>query len=595
MTKTQGHLHVNTPSMTLFYRGNQKVSIRGMTSITGLTKLKLSSLLVPCILVAACVLTRKEFPENLIQDIYLYDGKVTGIASGDDKKRVITKILSEVDSNSVFSELDILNPYHQSVFPLDMASPAITWEDQHPGSQQWLIRVAFRRSKNLIYVLTDQKTWMPDQIIWDIIKLNSIESDAKLTIYGIKPGDSYEITTKSDIAFATSKDEVGAPIFFQHMPLPFAKAQKNPELSKWCLGNISSYGKPPVVIEKLPVCGNCHAFSMDGRVFGMDIDYQGDKGGYVLTSVGETIAVTTEDFITWNDFHRSEKRKSMGLFSRISPDGKYVVSTVKETSFFTMIPDIDFSQFFFPVQGLIACYAKDEKRFFSLPGADDPNYVQTSPAWSPDGKYIVFARAREDKRLIDIVEDKGYISIDPEVRIDELNKEYEIHFNLYKVPFNEGKGGVPEPLQGASHNGRSNYFPRYSPDGKWIVFTQSKTGLAIQPSSQLYIVPAEGGIARRLACNTAIMNSWHSWSPNGRWIVFASKVNTPFTQLFLAHIDGEGNSNPPVLLSRFSSDQHACIAPEFVNIKNVRFTKFRIEGEFQGNKSSEATDLDCQL
>jgi len=43
-------------------------------------------------------------------------------------------------------------------------------------------------------------------------------------------------------------------------------------------------------------------------------------------------------------------------------------------------------------------------------------------------------------------------------------------YDLYRIPFNEGRGGVPEPLAGASDNGMSNYFPKYSPDGKWIVF-----------------------------------------------------------------------------------------------------------------------------
>lgn len=69
------------------------------------------------------------------------------------------------------------------------------------------------------------------------------------------------------------------------------------------------------------------------------------------------------------------------------------------------------------------------------------------------------------------------------------------------------------PLQGASHNGFSNYSPRYSPDGKWLVFTQSPTGLVLQPDSRLFIVPASGGTARPLKSNQPVMNSWHSWSP----------------------------------------------------------------------------------
>jgi hypothetical protein len=33
-------------------------------------------------------------------------------------------------------------------------------------------------------------------------------------------------------------------------------------------------------------------------------------------------------------------------------------------------------------------------------------------------------------------------------------------FDLYRVPFNGGRGGQPEPLEGASHNGMSNYFAK---------------------------------------------------------------------------------------------------------------------------------------
>ena len=121
----------------------------------------------------------------------------------------------------------------------------------------------------------------------------------------------------------------------------------------------------------------------------------------------------------------------------------------------------------------------------------------------------------------------------------------------------------------------SNFFARYSPDGKWIVFCKAKSYMLLQPDSELYILPARGGEARRLRGNTPRMNSWHSWSPNSRWLVFASKANSAYTQLFLTHIDEQGRSSPPVLLAQFTASDRAANIPEFVNagpaaIKRIR-------------------------
>jgi Flp pilus assembly protein TadD len=110
----------------------------------------------------------------------------------------------------------------------------------------------------------------------------------------------------------------------------------------------------------------------------------------------------------------------------------------------------------------------------------------------------------------------------------------------------------------------SNFFAKFSPDGKWIVFTQAEHYMLLMPDSELYIIPAEGGEARRLRANTPRMNSWHSFSSNGKWLVFSSKANTPYTQLFLTHIDDEGNSTPPVVLDRFTQTYGAANIPEFV-------------------------------
>ena len=177
--------------------------------------------------------------------------------------------------------------------------------------------------------------------------------------------------------------------------------------------------------------------------------------------------------------------------------------------------------------------------------------------WSPDGKYLVFARAGArdayppGRKLAEYAGDP----LEPTIQYD-----------LYRIPFNGGKGGRPQAIAGASNNHMSNSFPKVSPDGRWIVFVQSRNGQLMRPDGQLYIVPSAGGEARRMRCNTALMNSWHSFSPNGRWLVFSSKSRSPYTQMFLTHIDEEGNDSPAILIENSTASNRAVNIPEFVNI-----------------------------
>ena len=145
-------------------------------------------------------------------------------------------------------------------------------------------------------------------------------------------------------------------------------------------------------------------------------------------------------------------------------------------------------------------------------------------------------------------------------------RELPMQYDLYRIPFREGKGGRPEPIAGASRNGRSNSFPKISPDGRWIVFVEARNGLLMRPDSQLYIVSAGGGEARRMHCNTPLMNSWHSFSPKGRWLVFSSKARSPYTQMYLTHIDEDGNDSPPILIDNATAANRAVNLPEFVNV-----------------------------
>jgi tetratricopeptide (TPR) repeat protein len=144
--------------------------------------------------------------------------------------------------------------------------------------------------------------------------------------------------------------------------------------------------------------------------------------------------------------------------------------------------------------------------------------------------------------------------------------ETQIQYNLYRIPFNDGLGGKAEPIEGASNNGMSNNFPKVSPDGRWIVFVKCRNGFLMRPDSELWIVPATGGVSRRLRANMSPMNSWHSFSPNGRWLVFSSKSRSPYTQLYLTHIDANGNDSPPIYIDNSTAANRAVNIPEFVNI-----------------------------
>jgi tetratricopeptide (TPR) repeat protein len=508
----------------------------------------------------------------------------------------IEDILAGYNENTEYGKLTISYPLDQTLFPPDIVPPTFRWKDNSPTPNTWLISIKFQDNEEHLNFLIRTQYWTPTSKQWETIKKRSLEKQGTVTILGLNRSEPHTILSGGRISIKTSKDPVGTPLFYREVNLPFVDAVKDPSKIRWRFGSISSPKQPPVILEGLPVCGNCHSFCKNAKTLAMDVDYANSKASYVITSITEKMVLATSDIITWNDYRKEDGIQTFGLLSQISPDGRFIASTVKDRSVFVPRPALAFSQLFFPIKGILCIYDRQTKIFQSLPGADDPNYVQSNPNWSPDGKYIVFARTKtyelksargSDTVLLTAEECKEFI---------EEGKSFT--FDLYRIPFNDGKGGTPEPLEGASNNGMSNYFGRYSPDGKWIVFCKAKSYMLLQPDSELYIIPAQGGQPRRLACNTNRMNSWHSWSPNSKWLVFSSKTNSDYTQLFLTHIDEEGNSSPAVLLAHFTTPDKAANIPEFVNasptaIKRIR-EQFLDDYSFvrAGNEFFKAGDAD---
>ena len=439
-------------------------------------------------------------------------------------------------ADTVKAAITVDYPQDASIFPPDMIAPIFLWRDAEPSARSWRIEVKFAdRAKELRMIsagegmklgeidprcvstankppfLTPEQaaahTWKPEADAWAWIKKHSVDRPATIEFTGLD--EAGRPVSQGNVTLTTSHDPVGAPIFYRDVPLmPFEGtkhvvqplAPRKMSLIAW---RLREFGKPEsrLLMTGLHTCANCHSFSADGKTMGMDVDGPAnDKGLYAVVPVSQHMAIRSEDTVSWKpDMHVGQSR--VGFMSQVSPDGKYVLTT------FAGRGPVDWQLLFCDqLQGLpvpagllsntwdLTWYSRETGRREPVPGADDPRYVQTDGVWSPDGKYIVFARAEAREPHPEGVP-----------LADEANdpNEVQIQYSLYRVPFNDGKGGVAEPIAGASNNGMSNNFPKISPDGRWIVFVKCRNAQLMRPDSELYIVPARaewrGGCAATLA------------------------------------------------------------------------------------------------
>jgi tetratricopeptide (TPR) repeat protein len=492
-------------------------------------------------------------PDLKYDEVVLAEGCDLTTTAVDSQQDLIRRLLQSGRDAVPPAEVTIDYPLDASIFPPEIIPPTFLWHDADAAADRWLVDIVFAAGPARVHVLVpgppppqgeidpiavsstnevyqptpyqaSARSWKPSRAVWQTIKKHSTGKAATLTFFGYRSDDPTRVVSRGRMTLSTSTDPLGAPIFYRDVPLMPPPEKKNrimplPKgalpLIKWRLRDISK-GESRVMFGDMPTCANCHSFSADGKTLGMDIDGpSGDKGAYAISPISKKMVIESEEVISWNTY-KGKTSKTLGFLSRMSPDGKYAVTTLNEQIYVANFADFKFGQVFYPTRGILAYYDTESKEIDALPGADDTEYVHVDPVWTPDGKEIVFARGKARDAFLEGVPLATYAG-DP--------NETPMQYDLMRMPFNGGRGGEPRPIAGASSNGMSNSFPKVSPDGKWIVFVKCKNGQLMRPDSKLWIVPA----------------------------------------MFLTHIDEQGHDSPAVLIENSTAANRAVNIPEFVN------------------------------
>jgi TolB protein len=167
------------------------------------------------------------------------------------------------------------------------------------------------------------------------------------------------------------------------------------------------------------------------------------------------------------------------------------------------------------------------RRLTAVPGRD------AHPYWSPDGSKIVFQSPRENGHtrifLMNadgsaqraITKNEGFCGVpvwSPDGRTIVFQCTSDLARTAADAPWKlfavAADGGEPRQLTAGPGN---DQVPNWAPDGRRLVFYSNRSGI-----DQLYVMDADGGSATRLTA-TAWANRAASWSPDGRSLVFHSE------------------------------------------------------------------------
>jgi TolB protein len=197
-----------------------------------------------------------------------------------------------------------------------------------------------------------------------------------------------------------------------------------------------------------------------------------------------------------------------------------------------------------------------DARFRQLRRLTSNRACDTSPSWSPDGRWITFASDRKGsnpqvkKRVqhdynVYVMRSTGAkmrrLTFDPR---DESCPDWSPDGRRIAFSVGSGRRADIYAMRTDGTDRRrltrapgADACPDWSPDGRWIAFT-SRRHDRVGGAAEIYVMRASGRRETRLTRN-AVEDTGPAWSPDGRRLLFARETRSPRdTDLYLIRPDG---------------------------------------------------------
>ena len=333
--------------------------------------------------------------------------------------------------------------------------------------------------------------------------------------------------------------------------------------------DIHSFLEEPVIESTLTPgqCMNCHtANATDPSQFLFHL--RGGHGATLIQKDGVREWVTTKTDSTLGNV----------AYCYWHPDGRWFAGSINPVrqSFWT--GDQRTIEVFDLASDLVVMDMDDHSLVVD-PRFTTDEYLESSPAFTPDGKTLYFCRAKafEVPRFVD-----------------------SIRYDLVRVGFDAqtGKLGEMETVLPASREGKSISFPRPSYDGRWLMYNQADFGVfpISHREADLWLMDLATGLTRPIdEVNSPVSESFHNWSSNSRWFLFSSRREDGlYVQVWFSSIDENGHCTKPFVLPQknprkyYHGTLYSFNAPDFTR-ERVSFDTRGVYREVFSDERIQAT------